>query len=160
MYAEVKDGAVVTWPYDYDTLCKNNPSTAFPANKHLLELYNGTEANLAGNLLVKVVEQPQPVYDAKTQTVVQNAQPVMFGEEWVLGWTVLPLTSEQQAAATAQKSASVRMERTQKLKDSDWTQVADAPVDKAAWATYRQSLRDITSQAGFPWTVNWPVQPE
>ena len=163
MYAEVKDDAVVTWPYDYDTLCKNNPSTAFPANKHLLELYSGTEANLAGNTLVKVVEQPRPVYDAQTHTVVQDAQPAMSGGEWVLGWAVLELTADQQAAATAQKSVSVRVERNQKLKDTDWTVIkaleSNTPQD-FAMAAYRQELRDITSQAGFPWTVQWPTQPE
>jgi hypothetical protein len=72
--------------------------------------------------------------------------------------------AEQEAAYKAQKDAgqakSVRDTRNQKLKDTDWTQVADAPVNKAAWATHRQALRDITSQAGFPWTVNWPAQPE
>ncbi len=71
--------------------------------------------------------------------------------------------AEQEAAYRAQKDAeqagSVRAQRTQKLKDSDWTQVADAPVDKAAWATYRQALRDIPSQAGFPWDIQWPVEP-
>ena len=71
--------------------------------------------------------------------------------------------AEQEAAYRAQKDAeqakSVRDERTQKLKDSDWTQVADAPVDKTAWATYRQALRDIPSQAGFPWDIQWPVEP-
>jgi hypothetical protein len=54
----------------------------------------------------------------------------------------------------------MRQQRTEKLKDTDWTQVADAPVDKAAWAAYRQELRDITAQAGFPWNVTWPTQPE
>jgi hypothetical protein len=72
--------------------------------------------------------------------------------------------AEQEAAYKAQKDAeqakAMREQRNQKLKDTDWTQVADAPVDKAAWATHRQALRDITSQAGFPWTVNWPAQPE
>lgn len=53
----------------------------------------------------------------------------------------------------------VRKDRNKLLSDSDWTQVADAPVDKTAWATYRQALRDITSQSGFPWTVEWPEQP-
>ena len=33
------------------------------------------------------------------------------------------------------------------------------PVDKAAWAAYRQALRDISKQSGFPWTVAWPVAP-
>jgi len=45
------------------------------------------------------------------------------------------------------------------LSDSDWTQVADAPVDQAAWAVYRQALRDITDQEGFPYSVNWPTAP-
>lgn len=57
------------------------------------------------------------------------------------------------------KSVSVRMLRDGMLSSSDWTQVADAPVDKAAWATYRQALRDIPSQAGFPNEVTWPVEP-
>lgn len=53
----------------------------------------------------------------------------------------------------------VRQERNALLAASDWTQVADAPVDQAAWATYRQELRDITSQATFPSEVTWPVAP-
>lgn len=64
------------------------------------------------------------------------------------------------AAKDAAQAGSVREQRNQKLKDSDWTQVADAPVDKAAWATYRQALRDISAQTGFPWEVTWPTQPE
>ena len=71
--------------------------------------------------------------------------------------------AEQEAAYKAMKDAeqakSVRTQRGEKLKDTDWTQVADAPVDKAVWATYRQALRDVTAQAGFPWTVTWPEQP-
>jgi hypothetical protein len=72
--------------------------------------------------------------------------------------------AEQEAAYKAMKDAeqanSVRQNRTQLLKDSDWTQLADSTADKAAWATYRQALRDITAQAGFPWGVQWPTQPE
>ena len=56
-------------------------------------------------------------------------------------------------------SAEVRTERDAKLAETDWTQVADAPVDQAAWATYRQALRDIPDQAGFPTEVNWPIEP-
>ena len=54
----------------------------------------------------------------------------------------------------------VRQERNALLVSSDWTQVADAPVDQAAWATYRQELRDITSQETFPNEVTWPVPPQ
>lgn len=71
--------------------------------------------------------------------------------------------AEQETAYKAMKDAeqakSVRASRTEKLKDSDWTQIADSTADKAAWATYRQALRDITGQAGFPWTITWPDAP-
>ena len=71
--------------------------------------------------------------------------------------------SEQEAAYKAQKDAeqakSVREQRTTKLAECDWTQLADAPVDQAAWSTYRQALRDITLQSGFPWEIQWPVAP-
>jgi len=53
----------------------------------------------------------------------------------------------------------IRQQRNALLAASDWTQVADAPVDQAAWAAYRQSLRDITQQSGFPDEVAWPTMP-
>ena len=59
----------------------------------------------------------------------------------------------------AEQAKSVRQSRDDKLKESDWTQVADAPVDKAVWATYRQALRDVPLQAGFPWAIDWPTNP-
>ena len=60
---------------------------------------------------------------------------------------------------TAEQAQTIRQERNAKLSDCDWTQVADAPVDKTVWATYRQALRDVTKQTGFPWTIDWPVAP-
>jgi len=57
-------------------------------------------------------------------------------------------------------AVTVRQERNALLSASDWTQVADAPVDQAAWAAYRQELRDVTSQETFPFEVTWPVAPE
>lgn len=62
-----------------------------------------------------------------------------------------PLEEQERAART---------KRDRLLIASDWTQVADAPVDQAAWATYRQALRDIPQQAGFPDDVTWPTKPE
>lgn len=61
---------------------------------------------------------------------------------------VFPLTEDQ-----------VRELRDSMLASSDWTQVADAPVDQAAWATYRQALRDIPQQEGFPENIVWPESP-
>jgi len=76
---------------------------------------------------------------------------------------VTTTAAEHEAAYKASKDAeqakSVRATRDAKLAECDWTQVADAPVDKAVWATYRQALRDVTAQTGFPWTVEWPTQP-
>jgi len=43
--------------------------------------------------------------------------------------------------------------------DSDQTQLADSTADKPLWAAYRQELRDVTAQAGFPWDITWPEQP-
>lgn len=54
----------------------------------------------------------------------------------------------------------LRMVRDQLLARSDWTQAADAPTDKTAWAVYRQALRDVPLQPGFPGSVIWPTEPE
>jgi hypothetical protein len=53
-----------------------------------------------------------------------------------------------------------RQERDALLSATDWTQAADVPqAIKDKWAPYRQALRDVTSQEGFPWTVTWPEAP-
>jgi hypothetical protein len=67
--------------------------------------------------------------------------------------------AEQEAAYHAIKDAeqakAVRDSRNVKLSESDWTQLSDSTANKEAWATYRQALRDITKQSGFPWEVTW-----
>jgi hypothetical protein len=62
--------------------------------------------------------------------------------------------------AQAKQGQEVRDKRDRLLAASDWTQVADAPVNNVAWATYRQSLRDVPEQEGFPEDVVWPTKPE
>ena len=52
----------------------------------------------------------------------------------------------------------IRAERNNLLAASDWTQLPDVAVDAAAWATYRQALRDITTQAD-PFAIVWPESP-
>jgi len=56
-------------------------------------------------------------------------------------------------------SEEIRLLRDKMLSQTDWTQIADAPVDKGAWAIYRQALRDIPQQEGFPDDVHWPPRP-
>lgn len=79
--------------------------------------------------------------------------------KWYTKYSVSDMDQEAIAAKDTEQAKAIRSQRTDKLKDSDWTQVADAPVDKAAWATYRQALRDITAQPGFPWDTQWPDAP-
>jgi hypothetical protein len=53
----------------------------------------------------------------------------------------------------------LRMWRDAQLKATDWTQVDDAPVDKAIWATYRQALRDLPTQTTDPTKLVFPIAP-
>ena len=116
-----------------------------------------------------VLEGPQ----ATGGTVYQYSQAAgveQIDGKWYTKYVLGPIftdgettAAEQEAAYKAIKDAeqasAVRKTRGDKLAQSDWTQVADAPVDKEAWATYRQALRDITTQTGFPWEVTWPDAP-
>ena len=81
------------------------------------------------------------------------------GGKWYTKWSVADMSAEAIATKDAEQAASMRKQRDDKLAECDWTQVNDAPVNKAAWATYRQALRDVTAQSGFPWTVEWPDAP-
>ena len=128
--------------YSLDALRRDTPGTSFPVQPTL-------------EMLAEYDVYP---YDTVPQPAVSDAQRVVDGgfEQvsgvWTKVWAVedLPL---------AEAEARIRGIRDGKLSSSDWTQVADAPVDQAAWATYRQALRDVPQQAGFPFTVTWPQEP-
>ena len=68
--------------------------------------------------------------------------------------------AEYKAMKDTEKAVVVRQQRNDLLKASDWTQLSDSTINKTTWATYRQSLRDVPSQSGFPWTITWPTKPE
>jgi hypothetical protein len=117
-----------------------------------------------------VFEGPQ----ATGGTVYQYSQAAGIEQidgKWYTKYTLGPIFTDGEttaveqevvykAAKDAEQAKSVRTTRDEKLKDSDWTQIADAPVDKEIWATYRQALRDVPTQSGFPWEVTWPTQGE
>ena len=63
------------------------------------------------------------------------------------------------AAKDAEQAKAVREDRNRRLAETDWTQLQDAPVNQQAWANYRQALRDVTAQSGFPWDIAWPEKP-
>ena len=106
----------------------------------------------------EVLESPIP------QTVgyqtMEEVEPKFLNGVWYRDYVVKDLSAEIIAAANLRKGSLVRDQRNRLLNQSDWTQVADAPVDKQAWAVYRQALRDITNQPGFPTEVTWPTKPE
>lgn len=61
----------------------------------------------------------------------------------------------------AQADSEARTIRDSLLTRSDWTQLPDVPSEtKEAWAAYRQALRDITKQTGYPYEINWPTVPK
>lgn len=69
---------------------------------------------------------------------------------------VTPPTPEEELALAWR---SLRSKRDNLLSGSDWTQIADAPVDQAAWAAYRQTLRDLPANTADPFNPVWPVKP-
>lgn len=73
--------------------------------------------------------------------------------------TVRELTAEE-IAALQPKPEDIRAQRKRMLAACDWTQLPDAQCDQTAWAAYRQALRDIPQQSGFPTNVVWPAKPE
>jgi hypothetical protein len=105
-----------------------------------------------------------PVHDMATQVCQQQTPVLQSDGTWVLNWTVVEKTAEQIAEWNANRNAEVRNRRNSLLSNSDWTQVADSPLSaevKAQWATYRQSLRDISSHENFPnlADTDWPTEP-
>lgn len=70
-----------------------------------------------------------------------------------------PVLIDPPQPTTEQLAEQARSKRDALLSACDWTQVADAPVDKEAWASYRQALRDVSDQDGFPENVIWPIKP-
>jgi len=118
-----------------------------------------------------------PVFESPTPTTTRYQTSYKDGVEqdaqgrWLWKWTIGPVFTDNEEATAAEQEAayiaridaeqakSVRASRGSKLAECDWTQLSDSQVDKAVWATYRQSLRDVPAQAGFPHNITWPVKP-
>ena len=62
------------------------------------------------------------------------------------------------AGALDRQAAGVRAERNTRIADCDWRVLPDV-LNGEAWRVYRQALRDVPEQAGFPADVVWPVAP-
>ena len=133
--------------------------------KYVQDTYQASFAEITPEILTQfgadaVLDGPAPVL-ARYQTAYRDGVQEINGE-WVTKWTIQDLVGpEEKKQIDDWQAAAVRIERDRLLTISDWTQMPDNNLaTKANWATYRQALRDLPSQSGFPWDVHMPEQPK
>lgn len=146
MYLKLVNGQ----PHNYslEQLKAENPQTSFPEAP--------SDTLLAEFSVYSFTVDDPPAYDSLTQIVVAGDFVQGASGAWSLPWVVQNLPLEK-------ASNNVRRRRDQILSDTDWVVIKATeqgqPVPED-WTTYRQALRDVSSQAGFPYSVVWPVKPE
>ena len=145
------DGTLEQYPYTLTDLRRQYKNISWPK-----QISDETAAKFD---VYPVTPSPQPAdrYDINIERTA-----VKQDTTWVEQWLETPATPEQIAERTEAKAAAVRADRNQRLASCDWTQLADSPLDadgKAAWALYRETLRMVPQQQGFPWNVQWPPEP-
>jgi len=129
------------------------PNTSFPPNKIDYQF-------LQENSVMEVVSWEN--FDDSLYKLNQVTPYIKEGK--VYTFEIIAKTDEELQQEVENKRLlaeyAVRTQRNQLLKDSDWTQTKDSPdaVD-VLWQPYRQALRDITIQAGFPLNVVFPTPP-
>ena len=133
-------------PYSTIQLRRDNPNTSFPEvlSDALLAQYN----------VYKVTILPAPAYNKLTQYLKESDVYEVDGK-WQMHYIVATLPE-------AQAADNVKTERNRLLAESDWVVAKAAEVQNPAppeWVAYRQQLRDVTSQQGFPFNVVWPTKP-
>ena len=142
MFIKLTNGVPET--YTIGQLRKDNSNVSFPKDI--------PTATLAEYDVYPLTVEDRPSYNNLTEDAVLNT-PTEVNGAWIQSYSVVQKSQED-------TERNIREQRNFLLSESDWTQVDDAPVDKTAWATYRQALRDITAQEGFPFNVTFPTKPE
>jgi len=146
---------------------KLNPNVSLP------KVWNSNVYDTLG--IDPVLETPKPDTTGDYKVVVRNGAEQDANNNWVQAWVerdmfsdteedgVTTTKAEHEAAYQArldtEAAERVRSERDQKLKDTDWMGMSDVTMS-TEWSNYRQALRDVPSQAGFPHTIIWPAEPE
>lgn len=133
----------------FDALRKLHPNVSFPSGM--------SPERLAEWGVFEVTEVPQPSA-TRTEGYVQG-EPALVNGAWTMTWVPVARTAEEVTAYDQAVARRVRARRDTLLQKSDFSRLDDVTVDKAAWATFRQALRDISSQPGFPHNVTWPAVP-
>ena len=132
--------------YTVGELLRDHPHVSFPR-----EL---TDAVIAQYQVYWVTQTPAPPNDSKTHRHTQHIE--LVGTEWTQVWSTVPLP-------LGQAVDNVRAHRDALLADTDWVVAVSYERGEAvppAWVSYRQALRDVTAQTGFPYEVIWPTKPE
>ena len=125
------------------------PNTSFPATGPTAEFLTENNAKVVINDFS---------YDSTTQRI-EDCTAYVEGDH-VSTKRVVELTEWELSKKQESKWSRVRTTRNELLKESDWTQVADSPCDTAAWASYRQALRDLPSTNTDPAALVWPTAPD
>jgi glutaredoxin-related protein len=148
---------VVKYPYLHKDLKSDYPNTTFglPYSENIKEQYNFNT--------VEDLEEPE--YNNRTQKLVKWDIPRLVDGQWVIGYDVVDLTSDELNDLLEHESMVTRSIRNGYLKKSDWVVVKSYESGETvpqSWLDYRQELRDITDHANFPYLneEDWPVEPE
>jgi hypothetical protein len=152
LYVKAIDNQIVAYPYSQTDLVRDNPSTSFPAG-------GISPASLAEWNVFPVHFADQPMVDPRAQRVLELA-PLFDGQSWIQQWAVEAIPQAEIDAMTDQQAASVRADRNARIAATDWRVIKALEEGNGLdfdVATYRQALRDVPSQPGFPWNVVWPV---
>jgi hypothetical protein len=132
--------------YTLGQLRRDNPQTSFPKlmPDDLLASYD----------VYPYTRPAAPEYDSLSHRLTDGAFERVDGA-WSLPYMVEQLPQDQ-------AESNIRSRRDSRLQESDWVVARSyergEPVP-ANWVSYRQALRDITAQAGFPYSVEWPTKP-
>lgn len=152
MFACIENSEVSVYPVTMSWLKTQYPNVSFPKNLSNI-------SDLASFNIVEVINTDQPTYNDDTQ-YLQELSPELVDGQWRQRWDVVSFGDDVIAKNAVMKGQNMRATRNELLTQCDWTQLADSPVDKTAWATYRQSLRDLPTQTGFPDNITWPTKPD
>lgn len=141
MYLRLVDGQPEA--YSVGRLHRDNPDVSFP-QEH-------TDAMLAGYNVYPYTRPAQPDVDWMTASLSDGPFEQDEAGAWVQPFVVARLPTED-------ASRNVRGYRDSLLQQTDWMALSDTTMTPE-WAAYRQALRDVTAQEGFPFSVVWPVKP-
>ena len=156
LLVKTANGQVEQFPYTLGDLRRDNPQTSFPKKIG--------DAILASHGIFHVMPDAQPEHDPLVQTIVRDPEPhnnetavnEETGETYKTGRWVIGYTAENKPQDQAEDA--VRNKRDQLLNETDWMALSDVTMS-AEMTSYRQALRDITDQTGFPYSVTWPTKP-